>query len=199
MLLSSLARSLLQDGDNDAKDAVQRARVAVKDVEQKAAKALTAARKEHSDACVAAKSDNVESKAVWASVAKFMADVSKLKAEEKAWLAALEGIERREANLASVEEEERSAMPEPQEDEDVQGLLNVILPSVDTTVKSGVDSVTLSSDRIFSSLRDISRLVEEADAVKGQVYDGYVNGGMFKGYGRMGGRGVKDTIRGLLK
>ena len=82
-------------------------------------------------------------------------------------------------------------------DADVDTLVNDVLPKINTTIAGSVDSVTLNTDRITMALKGVTKLVEETDAVKGQVYEGYAGKGgrMWRGYGK----DAKGTIRGLLK
>jgi len=70
-------------GDDAGKDAIQRARVAVKDIQARAIQRLDEARTEMKNKDAEARQDNPGNKKLWAEVAQMMASVSQLKAEEK--------------------------------------------------------------------------------------------------------------------
>jgi hypothetical protein len=186
--------------DEEKLDAVQRARVAVKDIERSALLALGDARTERQAIEQAAKTNNPANQKLWNEVATLMKSISTLKTEEKAWHSALTQCEEREKMLAS-------GFYKDDELEHVTGDFQVpalsteinktILPAVNNKIKESVEDITLAADRISSVLRSVNALVEEAEDVKKELYDLHVNNGnMFKGY-----KGVEDPkalIRGLL-
>ncbi|GMI11035.1 hypothetical protein TrVE_jg3309 [Triparma verrucosa] len=196
--LKEFQAAVQKTGDESAKDAIQRARVAVKDIEQKALTALKSARSEFEETEKAAKSNNPTNKALWAETATLMSQVSLLKAEEKQWLAQLDAITRREQNLANVTLEEQANLPEDLEvNPTAHALINSILPSCNGKIQKSVEDMTLCADRVALVLKGVNKLVEEADSVKRDIYEGYVGSGrMFQGYDI---EDPKRIIGGLLK
>lgn len=229
--LKAFQAAVQKTGDESAKDAIQRARVAVKDIEQKALSALKNARSEFEETEKAAKSNNPTNKvrdlmviwvlapkhphhhhhsnpklpppkpqtqALWAETATLMNQVSLLKAEEKQWLAQLDTITRRDQNLANITLEEQANLPEDLEvNPTAHTLITSILPSCNGKIQKSVEDMTLCADRVALVLKGVNKLVEEADSVKRDIYEGYVGSGrMFQGYDI---EDPKRIIGGLLK
>mmetsp|Transcript_9260 Transcript_9260/g.18773 ORF Transcript_9260/g.18773 Transcript_9260/m.18773 type:complete len:441 (+) Transcript_9260:89-1411(+) len=200
--LKRLQGKIQKTGDEQGKDAIQRARVAVKDIQTRAIIALEEARAEMKKKEEGERQDNPANKKLWQEVATMMATISQLKTEEKNWTKALHDLEAREAQLDSgaVAEQEIANMEEGGEvkPEIVDTVNNEIVPLVGEKIQKSVEDITLAADRIAQVLRGVNELVEDSEGVKKSLYEMYVQDGrMFKGYVQVDN--PKGLINGLLK
>ncbi|GMI40307.1 hypothetical protein TrCOL_g73 [Triparma columacea] len=199
--LKKLQGKVQKSGDEAGKDAIQRARVAVKDIQVRAMQKLEETREEMEQADMAERQDNPANKKLWADVAQMMAQISQLKAEEKSWMKALAELDQREKSLAdgAVAEDEMALLTDSVEAPAIASTVTQeIVPLVGEKIHKSVQDITLAADRIAQVLRGVNELVEDSEGVKKSLYEMYVQDGrMFKGY--VGVDNPKGLINGLLK
>ena len=197
--LKKLQAAVQKEGDAKGKDAVCRARVAVKDVENRCVKALEEIREQKEMEEQRGGVENPVNKRNWERVAKIMGEIARMKEEEKSWVGAMSRITREFDGKKAESDEMRIAEDEKLNDSDVvdeasDDVNNRVCAETVAAIKSTIEDVTLSSDRIQHVLRNVGKMVAEGDKVKRELY-GRWRRRMFEGYGGEDGR---DAIRGML-
>ena len=155
--LKKLQGKVQKSGDEAGKDAIQRARVAVKDIQVRAMQKLEETREEMEQADMAERQDNPANKKLWADVAQMMAQISQLKAEEKSWMKALAELDQREKSLAdgAVAEDEMALLTDSVEAPAIASTVTQeIVPLVGEKIHKSVQDITLAADRIAQVLME---------------------------------------------
>ena len=138
-----------------------------------------------------------KNKDLWREIAVLMTELAKLKREKKEWEIVSAQLDAEEDAFHILKDKHKTLMQSSLSQSELQidsGKSEDINIAIESKVKSVVDDISISADRITQALESIIKLIESTATIQEELYDKYSTEHQFRGY-----EGISESAGSLIR